>query len=894
MKKFIFYFLLYISVTSGIFKSAFASDYKNDDYLSNKEIVDVFDNSYEIKSFVDDEIYQESLENKPLISADNKLLKFFVVPFFIDKLYPNEKINNDITPVLQRIYPTSKPESIEMLSSFVKFAVGIKRRYDYVVNKLEHKIQAYKIMPKDAPIIAKDGEFASIDADLQKESAEGEYKVSYQPYKYLEYDPGDTGEAVRLRDKNYEKVEESLLDEIMLAIFRFDIKGFYQAMQKIPSYNDGSREKIVDVGDGVKARILLAENDMGDDDTIYGVFDVVVPKGFYINGDYLNDNARPKFFFNENIDNKHNISEYEVYAPAPIGVVKDNVNRRILVGQVPIPVRFKRSDVKKGIHIDGKLVFQVCDVNANCKTLVSNHSLKLRKAKDETSSIHYNYVTQAFARLPRDKSRHAELGGIEFDKENNKMIVKFNTSKTFSSVSVMAEDDMGTNYINPRYIIDNNSVSAVFDIALDVNDGDITNLKNNQIAVTATFDGEEVLRDVFDENFLQKSHGQVNAGVKSLSLWLLFFFGLLLNFMPGIFNLFIKLVECMWTSKDRIKIFIRYIVATAVMWIILAMLYANSSWNVMFLNVWMGVLAIFIIVVYLMENLGYMDIALFRPIKKYFPKGYMFGFMSVILIVAFPMFLQADVMSVLLKSDDNILLCLFMIWLGMIVLPFGLLVLGKYYMFHLGGLALFNVLYNIIYLIGALWLIFSFRGFGALTVIILALTIYICLWYAYPFMIGETLKLAKSKEQEKELFFKVQRSVAKIILVIYIVCCGGLLLFKPIKADVVSVNEVIKQASILKTDDKPILVVIEGAWSPATLINRIKIHGLKKIGVDVIRLSHIGDNPLIDEWLHRYGKEYAPLNVLFTRRYANGLAIPKYLNDTNWHEVVKDFYNIAR
>ena len=888
MKKIIFYLFLYIGIIGGFFKPALAVD---DFHFDDKEIIDVYDKHYKVENIADDEVYVEDEKTKPLITADNEFIKLLIIPFFIDKLYPGEKINDDINPVMQRIYPTTNPERIEIVSHWVKLAVSLKRRYDYVVNKLKHNIEVARLMPKDAPIIAKDGEFASVDDDLQKESVEGEYNVSYQPFKYLEYDPGDTGEPVRRRDKNYEKVEQSLLDEIMLAMFRFDIPGFYRGLRKIPAYNDGSREKTVDAGNGVKARILLAENDLGDDDTVLGVFDIMVPKGYYINGDYLNDNGRPQFILTED-NNNSNISEYEVYTPAPFGVVKNGKSRRILVGQVPVPVRFKRADVKKGIYITGKLAFQLCNADGQCKPVVSEHSLKLRKTKDETASLHYNYVTQAFARLPRLKTKNAEFVNVEFDKKNNKLIANFNTDKIFSSVSAMAEDSIGTSYINPRYIIENNRVSAIFDISDNITASQLADLKDNQIAVTATFNEREVLRGIYDLKTGINNEQSISFMNKNISLWLVFVFGLLLNLMPGIFNLFVKLVECMWISEKRVKIFIRYCCSLALAWLILGLMYANSSWNVMFLNVWLGVLAISVVLAHFIENLGFMDMGVFRPLNKYLPKGYVTGFMSVVLISAFPMYLQNEVMSVVLKSGSDMFKYLLGIWCGMISLPLLLLVVGRYRVIPLIGLASFNVLYNLIYLIGAIWLIFSFRGWWALFIITLAIVLCSMLWYAYPFTIAEALNNIRSKKREKELFFRVQNDFSKMFCIIYIVCCALVIYCKPVVSKAVVVDEVIEQAKSLTTDDNPILVVIEGAWSPATLINRIKSINLANSGVKIIRFAHVGENRIIDEWLERYGKNYAPLNILFTRRYAKGLALPVYLNDTDWNKVTKDFNNI--
>ena len=155
---------------------------------------------------------------EPIIRSDNELAKLALLPFIVDKVFAGEALDGDLTGFLSRVYPTAGEGTLKTLESGIRFFVSWKRKYDYAVARLKHNIKAAGILPKDAPIVAEDGEFAPEETDLRKQSAAGEYQVRYRPYKYLEYDSGALGEPVRRRDKNYISPEDLNTDEMVLAL----------------------------------------------------------------------------------------------------------------------------------------------------------------------------------------------------------------------------------------------------------------------------------------------------------------------------------------------------------------------------------------------------------------------------------------------------------------------------------------------------------------------------------------------------------------------------------------------------------------------------------------------------------------------------------------------------
>ena len=136
---------------------------------------------------------------------------------------------------------TTDIEKLKYLGDVYKAFIITKREYKKTIAILKQSIKAKDFLPKDAKVVAKDGEFISNEEEIYKTSLEGEYKVSNNLHKYLEYAGGELGNPVRRRDKNY--IETPEVDDLIMAIMSFDIRGIVNALSKMPKFNDGSAEK---------------------------------------------------------------------------------------------------------------------------------------------------------------------------------------------------------------------------------------------------------------------------------------------------------------------------------------------------------------------------------------------------------------------------------------------------------------------------------------------------------------------------------------------------------------------------------------------------------------------------------------------------------------------------
>ena len=194
----------------------------------------------------------------------NEIAKFFFLPFVADKLYQGNKINDDLSGIILTFYPKADEEDIQNLTTGIRFFVKWKRKYDYVVEKLKHQIKAAKMLPKDAPIVAREGEYAPTENDLTKQSGSGEYVVRYKPYKYLEYDAGEYGEPVRRMDKNYVTTDETTYAELLLALLQFDMRSFVKAWQNIPASTDGAGERFQSFTENGEIRLLADSSLLGE------------------------------------------------------------------------------------------------------------------------------------------------------------------------------------------------------------------------------------------------------------------------------------------------------------------------------------------------------------------------------------------------------------------------------------------------------------------------------------------------------------------------------------------------------------------------------------------------------------------------------------------------------
>lgn len=869
---------------------------------------------------------------EPIIRSDNELAKLALLPFIVDKVFAGEALDGDLTGFLSRVYPTAGEGTLKTLESGIRFFVSWKRKYDYAVARLKHNIKAAGILPKDAPIVAEDGEFAPEETDLRKQSAAGEYQVRYRPYKYLEYDPGALGEPVRRRDKNYISPEDLNTDEMVLALLELDFGGFWRALRKMPSYSDGAGEKPVEAGGGVKARLLLDTARPGDKETIRGVAEIYVPDGMYVSGDLLNPENRAAFVLREDGGSggsatggisgtgnmgstggtggisgtgnmgSRNIKSFRMYAPLANGVEKGGEARRVLTGHIRFPLEFTRADTGKAMHIAGDLHFKLCTADGICQAAATHHGLTLRASDKAEDSIHYNYVTQGFAHLPPAESRHARAEKLVYDREKGTLTATFALSRRVSNMAAMAEDAAGTNFVNPRYELGDGYARVTFDVragkragekagkragkqvgeqgrsAFDARSGSgenaeygaaeaavaggsvadgtgrDTELPLQEVALSASFDDSEVLRTVMTvaavpaaqatEAAVAPRATEAAAGdgirghkapgtVTEMTVvpravpaaratgGTLFAYGLLLNLMPGIFGLFLRLARQLRERAERRRIFCRYAAGAALGLALLGIGYRGAYFGALYYNPWLAAGAAAVILPLWAEALGYMDFALFRPLKKIFRRGWLAGLFTVLLAAAFPTVLKAEALSGLFADGAEIwssaaegsfaagaeflrgtagslvqaaggvwlapawaeltagLGC---IWLGITVLPLAVLTAAELRgqraaaWLRVPVLRRFNAFYTGVYAAGLLWLTAGCFGGAAALGLTAGLVLLFVLWYAFPQAVAETIKHTRSEKRSLELFNRVQRHWLFAAAVWYLLAAGGLAL----------------------------------------------------------------------------------------------------------------------
>lgn len=988
---------------------------------------------------------------EPIIRSDNELAKLALLPFIVDKVFAGEALDGDLTGFLSRVYPTAGEGTLKTLESGIRFFVSWKRKYDYAVARLKHNIKAAGILPKDAPIVAEDGEFAPEETDLRKQSAAGEYQVRYRPYKYLEYDPGALGEPVRRRDKNYISPEDLNTDEMVLALLELDFGGFWRALRKMPSYSDGAGEKPVEAGGGVKARLLLDTARPGDKETIRGVAEIYVPDGMYVSGDLLNPENRAAFVLREDGGSggsatgstsvtgnmgstsgtgnmgSRNIKSFRMYAPLANGVEKGGVARRVLTGHIRFPLEFTRADTGKAMHIAGNLHFKLCTADGTCQAAATHHGLTLRASDKAEDSIHYNYVTQGFAHLPPAESRHARAEKLVYDREKGTLTATFALSRRVSNMAAMAEDAAGTNFVNPRYELGDGYARVTFDVragkragekgrsAFDaragsgenagygaaeaaVTGGSVadgtgrdTELPLQEVALSASFDDSEVLRTVMTVAAVPAAQATVAVvpaaratgavvaprateaaagdGIRGHKApgtvtemtvipravpaaratgGTLFAYGLLLNLMPGIFGLFLRLARQLRERAERRRIFCRYAAGAALGLALLGIGYRGAYFGALYYNPWLAAGAAAVILPLWAEALGYMDFALFRPLKKIFRRGWLAGLFTVLLAAAFPTVLKAEALSGLFAGGAEIwsgaaegsfaagaeflrgtagslvqaaggvwlapawaeltagLGC---IWLGITVLPLAVLTAAELRgqraaaWLRVPVLRRFNAFYTGVYAAGLLWLTAGCFGGAAALGLAVGLVLLFVLWYAFPQAVAETIKHTRSEKRSLELFNRVQRHWLFAAAVWYLLAAGGLALAGAGAGTGKGIGVAEKGGTgIVMAENSgtdvgvaekgsaavPVLVSIEAPYSPLSVYNRLALRELQKAGLRVVRINagEMNVPGTAWPWFATYGKFYAPLTVLFTDRHKNGMVLPERLDRVDFDKAL--------
>ena len=301
----------------------------------------------------------------------------------------------------------------------------------------------------------------------------------------------------------------------------------------------------------------------------------------------------------------------------------------------------------------------------------------------------------------------------------------------------------------------------------------------------------------------------------------LFAYGLLLNLMPGIFGLFLRLARQLRERAERRRIFCRYAAGAALGLALLGIGYRGAYFGALYYNPWLAAGAAAVILPLWAEALGYMDFALFRPLKKIFRRGWLAGLFTVLLAAAFPTVLKAEALSGLFADGAEIwssaaegsfaagaeflrgtagslvqaaggvwlapawaeltagLGC---IWLGIMVLPLAVLTAAELWgqraaaWLRVPVLRRFNAFYTGVYAAGLLWLTAGCFGGAAALGLAVGLVLLFVLWYAFPQAVAETIKHTRSEKRSLELFNRVQRHWLFAAAVWYLLAAGGLAL----------------------------------------------------------------------------------------------------------------------
>lgn len=877
-------FLLYIVFILGLFNATFvgASEVQSKvDELLNS-LIPNHDNNYEVRSFVK----EEPEAPKKLITSNNDFFLLFAMPNIIDKLYQGDNIHRDITPFLSLVYPNLSTNSLIMLGDVLKYSVRFKRIYKEVVAGLKYRIKAKSILPKDADIIAKKGEFAEEEEDYNAKFNKNEYIVNYQPYKYIEYDYGELGEPVRLRDKNYYKLPDT--DELNLALLSFDVKGIFNALKKIPKYTDYSAEKFVELDNGLKARIIFDHVDPGRLDKINGVIDVHIPDGFYINGDFLNKKVRPRFVLSENNEVNLNVSDFNLYYPLALGVSKGNRNKRVLLNVVRFPFDVKRSDVKKSLYLNGSFYFNLCNTKDECFDVATKHSIRLKPSLDERISVFNNYVTQSHTHLPNNASKNVNIKNVYINRNNKTAVIYFNTKDQLSNISAMIEDEYGTNFVNSKYMILSPDLAvAQFDVQTD--DEKVLESENYQIAVSGSFNSSEVLRDVvtpiFDDvqqsNITKLSHSGIN--------WFLaFIFGVLICFTPGIFFVITNLINILKKRDDYYISLFRFLIFSCLGLIGYLMVISHYGWYKLYLNPFVVTFGLFVICSQIYFIRTNFNIMLFRPFSSIFKIGMIDGLVCGLLMMSFPLYFSDNILSVFSFNlgADKIYLAL-VILLGFIS---PILIMGIFFRnSNVANINLYNLYYNIFYIVISVVIMSCAYTGIAFLIMAIGIAIVIKYWSIYPALVLKEDSKTKSKNKKKEFFYAIQNKSLALFFVIYIVVSSGIYLTPTKKVYNISHTEILNVINEKINDDKMVLVSVDNLFSWRKLYNFLPLNKLSKGAISKFNIIYNENDKEANYWLNKFDKAYLPLYVIYTKRHPNGLLLPTNLINIDWNTVAKYF-----
>lgn len=846
--------------------------------------------------------------------------EFFLVRYkhFHDK-YPGDLIFGDITDEVARVYSHLNQDEIEKKAEDIQSAI---KYYRYFYGLYEKAKEQY-LTPKAPPLVVAENEYDS--------AYQGEY--IYSPNLIIVKDFKKVL-AYGMDERDFEAVEARAIRRLRASAGK--LEGFYKLSdmlgklewRKLFYYGiiyDNPFSGKQGIGDWTKEEAWGMVRLISEDPTIYRS-EIKTGVHFRLNPGYFliispeKGIAEPEFDFSSS----ENMLKADVIKPISRRIIdKSNDNIEGYNGDFVFPVKLAVTDSAQPLMLKGNLKFTICKEN-DCTLVEAEPQLLMQNAPSEVDSAVSSFVRRSFNTLPKEKLEDLKIIKVVADEayeENGnpvlRVVMKVNGKPEKADIFIKSLD--GLNFYRPKITVNGNQVIARFESKIK----DI-NLSNRHYEITAAVNGMETLR----KTVVSHSASLFDTERQELSLGLILLAiigGFILNFMPCVFPVlslkFLSLTNFGAQQEENIRrgfiftvigVFSAFAFLT-VMLIGLKIFGVAVGWGMQFQNPYFIVAIMFIIVLFMAQIFGLINIETPAFVNKWLNRpSASDNFLNILtglflVLVATPCtapYLGTALGFALAGSNTDIAVIMFAVALGLslpyIALAFypelGLLMpkpgawMNK--ISHFMVLMLFLTI---------LWLgsvLYAQTGVSDITKIGFCLAFFLLLLY-FRYRVIAAIEIQNESTETRKIARKLIQLVAFILSLLLLVYSfytaaqgytrrqSEVSVTHRLKLDKTEIDGYLKNGEM-------VIVKIGADWCLTCKFNDFTVFDnstiaatLKYYKVKMIEVDWTNYDKEVLEFMKKFGRSGLPFYIIFSRNIPDGMVLPEVMTDADLVNVLR-------
>ncbi len=516
--------------------------------------------------------------------------------YFHEK-YPGNKINEDISEDVMRLFPELEGQEIADRAMLIRDGVRFYRFFSEKYEEIKEKM----LMPEEPPLILHESAYEKDYTESYIDSPDLVVVPDFSKVVSYSFEPRDfkAYEQKIFMDgrSSMPKDEQKPYERLMELFVKTDWKKFlfYGTLYEDPLTQGGGNGQWAEK-DRVKVRLISEYSTVNNSKEIRGAFHFVLPDGTAL--ELLGKN-KPEFVISGD-----NLSGSEVFLPMPRRMTYGKKEVFGQEGNFAVPLVLKVKNPEESLKISARAVFSVCSAEG-CRKEVLEPVLSLNAGAGYASTVS-NFIVQSFNILPAAEQSGTEavsLSVFKTESGTEELRLRLDTDASPADIDVMVDDGRFV-FQKPRIAV----YDDYTDVFLPLADGEDISA-GQKLSLFVKLGRHAALKIIETVENLPWTELQ-EISLTPAILLAAFAGGLLLNFMSGVFPLLMLRLTSVCgfgcANPDNVRRNFFYTVGgifTGFIILILILFWfrykgAISEWGMQFQSGWFLSLMIFVLVLF--------------------------------------------------------------------------------------------------------------------------------------------------------------------------------------------------------------------------------------------------------------------------------------------------------